>query len=112
MPTNKSPNANADVPPDEPFFMLRAADPQAADLVRLWAEGRDFLQGSTDPGIAMARRCADAMAQWCSRQGKEPAEALKLLPFELLAAELRRRGATVTPCAYDADIAEGGELDS
>lgn len=112
MANNKSPDANPDVPPDEPFFILRARDPQAADLVRLWAEGRDFLQGSADPDIAAARQCADAMAQWCVRHDKEPVSALKLLPFEMLAAELRRRSATVTPGAYDADIEDGGELDS
>jgi hypothetical protein len=112
MANNNSPDANADVPPDEPFFILRADDPQAADLVRLWAEGRDFLHGSVDPSIAAARQCADAMADWCVRNDKEPVSALKLLPFEMLAAELRRRSATVTPGAYDADIGDGGELDS
>jgi hypothetical protein len=109
MTNNNSP---ADVPPDEPLFILRAGDPQAADLVRLWAEGRDFLHGSVDPSIAAARQCADAMADWCVRHGREPVSALKLLPFEMLAAELRRRSATVMPGAYDADISEGGELDS
>src|SRR5688500_18908853 len=109
MTNNNSP---ADVPPDEPLFILRAGDPQAADLVRLWAEGRDFLHGSVDPSIAAARQCADAMADWCVRHGREPVGALKLLPFEMLAAELRRRSATVMPGAYDADISEGGELDS
>lgn len=112
MPKNNSLHANDDVPPDGPVFILRADDPQAADLVRLWAEGRDFLQGSADPRIAAARRSADAMADWCVRHGKEPVSALKLLPFEMLAAELRRRSATVTPGAYDADIGDGGELDS
>lgn len=94
------------------MFVLRGCDPQAADLVRLWAEGRDFLQGAADPKIAAARQCAEAMVRWCVLQGKNPVAALKLLPFELLAAELRDRGATVTPCAYDADIGDGSTLDS
>ena len=110
--TNNNSRDSADVPPDEPLFILRGGDPQAADLVRLWAEGRDFLLGSVDPSIAAARQCADAMDDWCARHGKEPVGALKLLPFEMLAAELRRRSATVQPGAYDADISDGGELDS
>lgn len=111
MANNNSPNVTADVPPDEPFFILRASDPQAADLVRLWAEGRDFLHGSADPSIATAHRCAEAMVDWCVRHGNEPVCALKLLPFEMLASELRRRSATVMPGAYHADIGDG-ELDS
>ena len=112
MANNNSPDANVDVPSDEPLFILRASDPQATDLVRLWAEGRDFLQGSADPSIAAARQCAAAMADWCVRHGKEPVSTLRLLPFEMLAAELRRRSATVTPGAYDDGIADNGELDS
>lgn len=101
-----------DVQPDEPTFLLRGCDPQAADLVRLWAEGRDFLQGADDPKVGAARECADAMSQWCLRMGKSPVQALKLLPFELLAVELRQRGATVTPGAYDGDVDMGEGLDS
>jgi hypothetical protein len=113
MAKNKNPReVHTDVQPDEPTFLLRGRDPQAADLVRLWAEGRDFLQGPDDPKVIAARQCADAMVQWCLRLGKNPVQALKLLPFELLAAELRQRGATVTPCAYDSDISEGEGMDS
>ena len=112
MTNNNSPDANVDIPPDEPFFILRASDPQAADLVRLWAEGRDFLLGSADPDVVVARQCADAIADWCVRHGQKPVSALKLLPFEMLAAELRRRSASVTAGACDPDMGDGGELDS
>ena len=98
----------ANVPSDEPIFILRGNDPQAADLVRLWAEGRDFLLGSADPKIAAARQRADAMTQWCLRQDKKPVAALTVLPYEMLATELRRRGASVT---HEGDLVEDG-LDS
>jgi hypothetical protein len=102
---------HADLHSDEPLFVLLGRDPQAADLVRLWAEGRDFLNGSDDPKIAAALTCADAMAQWCKQTtGSEPVSALTLLPFEWLAAELRRRGATVDPCNYDAELGDGDDL--
>jgi hypothetical protein len=112
MANNNFREEHAEVSADEPVFILRGQDPQAADLVRLWAEGRDFLQGPDDPGIAAARQIADAMADWCVRRGKDPVSALKLLPFDLLAAELRNRGATVTPCPYDGDAIEAEDLDS
>lgn len=89
---------------DQPKFVLCGGDPQAADLVRLWAEGRDFLKGAGDRQVMDARRIADAMEQWCVRQGKNPVHALSLLPFELLASELRRRGAKVTPGQFDDDL--------
>ena len=109
-PDKNQRDVTVDLPQEEPVFILRGRDPQAADLVRLWAEGRDFLQGPTDPSPIEARECADAMIQWCLRQGAEPVSALTLLPFESLAAELRRRGATVTAGAHDVDISDG--LDS
>ena len=103
----------AGIPPDEPMFILLGRDPQAADLVQLWAEGRDFLQGSDDPKVPDARRCADAMANWCvCRAGGKPVAALTLLPFEMLAGELRRRGAVVLPgSSYGGDTSEMDDLD-
>ena len=105
-----SPRSAPAINSDEPMFVLLGHDPQAADLVRLWAEGRDFLQGPDDPQIAAAQACADSMAQWCKRGGSDPVAALTLLPFEMLAAELRRRGATVTPCSFDGDFGESDDL--
>lgn len=103
----------ADTAPDEPMFILLGRDPQASDLVQLWAEGRDFLQGSDDPNIEAARKVADAMANWCvCRAGGKPVAALTLLPFEMLAAELRRRGAMVLPgSSYGGETGELEDLD-
>lgn len=104
-------NEHADIHSDEPLFVLSGSDPQAAELVRLWAEGRDFLHGSDDPRIAAALDCADAMARWCKQTtGAEPVGALTLLPFEWLAAELRRRGAIVDPGSYDVELGDGDDL--
>ena len=100
-----------DVSSDEPRFVLLARDPQAADLVRIWAEGRDFLHGSDDPKVAEALACAYAIEQWRKRNdAAAPVGALTLLPFETLAAELRRRGAMVNPCSYDAELGDGDDL--
>jgi hypothetical protein len=100
-----------DASSDEPMFVLLARDPQAADLVRVWAEGRDFLHGSDDPKVAEALACAEAMEQWCKRNdATAPVGALTMLPFEMLAAELRRRGATVNACSYEAELGDGDDL--
>lgn len=108
---NSSRIEGMDVSSDEPTFVLRARDPQAANLVRLWAEGRDFLHGSDDPKVAEALACAQAMEQWRTRNDATAAvEALTLLPFEMLAAELRRRGAIVSPCGYEAELGGGEDL--
>ena len=93
------------------MFVLLGSDPQAADLVRLWAEGRDFLHGPDDPKVAAAQACAGAMEQWCARRtANGPVAALTLLPFELLAAELRRRGASVIPCGFEGDLGDEDDL--
>ena len=63
---------NAD--PDEPMFILLARDPDAAMLVRLWANIRErvtlskpILTLERERGLAKvteARACADAMEAW------------------------------------------------
>ena len=118
MSTKNNPglfDAYAAAHPDEPIFVLLGRDPQAADLVRLWAIGRDFLEGADDPQIEAAYECAAAMRAWCTRHAKEsPVDALTLLPFEALASELRRRGAIVTTAGSDDDdeFGDSPDLDS
>lgn len=73
MGTKANPSAwdcYANAEPDEPMFVLLARDPQAAYLVRQWADGRavaisrgqrpieDFSQ------IDEAHKCANAMEAW------------------------------------------------
>ena len=115
MTTKKNPNAfysYAEAHPDEPIFVLFGRDPQAAGLVRLWASGRDFLEGEDDPKVAMAHKCADAMERWYTTRAQEsPLNILTLLPFEVLASELRRRGATIKTAGRDDDDDRGDSLD-
>lgn len=55
---------------DEPYFVLRARDPSAAQLVREWALQRRIhvRQGlkptSDDAQVAEALLCAEAMEDW------------------------------------------------
>lgn len=46
--------------PDEPMFVLLARDPDAPDMVRLWARKRQDRDGRTAK-VAEAFACADAM---------------------------------------------------
>lgn len=48
---------------DEPLFVLRAKDPLAPDIVRLWAKTRQILNGRT-PRVIEAEECAAAMEEW------------------------------------------------
>jgi hypothetical protein len=51
------------IAPDEPFFVLRANDPIAPAVVRMWAA--QYWQSGGDPEkVAEARRCAEAMEAW------------------------------------------------
>lgn len=90
--------------PCEPMFIVRGSDPIGASLVAMWADARETLD-ETDPKIADARECARNMLVWCAHEAlKTPQHALWLLPFEALARELRRRGATVTPVPHSGDF--------
>jgi len=94
--------------PDEPMFVLLGRDPSAAALVRLWCWIRDEvrpLDVRNIEKIVEAMACASAMEAWCSDMAHRlPAQnVLHLLPFEELATELRRRGATVTSAPHAGD---------
>lgn len=89
--------------PDEPMFVLLGRDPIGGALVRLWCDARDTLKPG-DPKIAEAAACAEAMEAWCRKAERMPERnVLALLPFAHLAAELERRGATVTPAQHGGD---------
>ena len=54
--------------PDEPYFILRAQDAEAADLVELWAV-RAGSTGNCDPDkITEAMRTAEEMRKWPTRK--------------------------------------------
>jgi hypothetical protein len=93
--------------PDEPMFILLGRDRVGGSLMRLWAAVRE-LMGEDKKKVAEARECAAAMDDW--RQGRGMRlEVLEWLPFDLLAAEWRRRGMPVpqavkaVPVVRDAD---------
>jgi hypothetical protein len=108
MGTKNNPGAYdcyANAHPDEPMFILLGRDAFAGSLVTLWAEARET-DGEDPAKVQEARDCADAMDEYCGALGKPLAEVLAWLPFDLLADELRRRGATVTPIPHGGDSAE------
>jgi hypothetical protein len=93
----------ANAHPDEPMFVLLGRDKFGASLVQLWALARE--SDDEDPSkVAEALACADAMIDWCGVAGKKDARVLAWLPFDILAAELRRRGATVVPAPHGGDL--------
>jgi hypothetical protein len=53
----------AKLPPDEPYFVLRAKDPNAPALVELWAALREVQYGDYRK-LQEARQCADQMRRW------------------------------------------------
>lgn len=94
----------ANAHPDEPMFVLLGRDPVGGALVRLWAEARETLKPG-DKKIGEAQECAASMDAWCLRTaGREVHGVLALLPFDMLAAEMARRGATVTPAPRGGDF--------
>lgn len=73
--------------PNEPMFVLLGRDPLAAPLVRCWASLRQLLPFPSPAKIEEARRCADAMEDWCRRIAhKEP------IPLREETSELRIAG--------------------
>ncbi len=94
----------ANAHPDEPMFVLLGRDPIGGALVRLWAEARETLKPG-DKKIGEAQECAASMDEWCLRTAsREVHGVLALLPFDMLAAEMTRRGATVTPAPHGGDF--------
>lgn len=96
----------ANAHPDEPMFILLGRDRNAGALVRLWAEARETAgekREVTDEALA----CAKEMDGWAIWLGKEPEAVLPALPFDVLAEDLRRRGATVAPAPHGGDFAVG-----
>lgn len=55
----------AKLAPDEPYFVLRAKDPDAPALVELWAAWRAAKpSNANNPKIPEALECAAAMRSW------------------------------------------------
>lgn len=53
---------------DEPFFVLRAKDPDAPQLVEMWAELRKSRPGNeANPKVGEARQIAFEMRKWRTR---------------------------------------------
>jgi len=75
----------ANAHPDEPMFVLLGRDPLAGLLVRLWAEARSALGGTSEEKLAEAYRCADAMGVWATDCGKSLAAARAALHLVMLA---------------------------
>jgi hypothetical protein len=92
----------ANAHPDEPMFTLLGRDKFGASLVRLWALARET-DDESQAKLQEARDCADAMAEWCNAVGKNSERALAYLPFDVLAEELRQRGATVQCVPHGGD---------
>ena len=89
---------------DEPMFVLMGRDPVGGALVRLWAKVRETIKPG-DKKIGEAQECAALMDDWCLRTaGREVRGVLALLPFDVLAAEMVRRGATVKPAPPGGDF--------
>lgn len=97
--------ANAD--PDEPMFVLLGRDKFAPSLVALWATAREADRGDLDK-VTEAHDCAAAMKNWLYLHQKKTADVLDYLPFDMLAAALKKRGATITPAPHGGDE-EGAE---
>lgn len=92
--------------PDEPMFVLLGRDRFAASLVYLWALAREPEVRKVEK-VREARECAQSMLEWLVKIGSHPAEILAHIPYEILAEELRRRGATVTPVPDGGDYKSG-----
>ena len=79
----------ANAHPDEPMFVLLGRDPFGAELVRLWADGREAA-GEDPSKVAEARACADQMEAWCRAQGKVPRTLRDVDQMDELGATIRR----------------------
>jgi hypothetical protein len=67
--------------------------------------GIAWTDSTFNPWIGEAQECAASMDEWCLRTaGREVHGVLALLPLDMLAAEMTRRGATVTPAPHGGDF--------
>lgn len=80
--------------PDEPYFLLRATDIQAPELVRRWARvRRELVEHGVKPAsdlaaAAEAIACADAMQRWNDARLRDLARQRRLeLPLPVLAQD-------------------------
>lgn len=81
----------ANAHPDEPMFVLLGRDRFGGSLVRMWAAVREVFRDDAKK-IAEARACAVAMDAWSDSKRGFHHEVLEWLPFDILAAEWKRRG--------------------
>jgi hypothetical protein len=81
--------ANAE--PDEPMFIMLGRDRIGGSLVRLWASVKETFQEDRKK-LTEARECAAAMDAWCQEKNGMYHDAMAWLPFDVLAAEWKRRG--------------------
>lgn len=92
----------------EPIFVLWGRDSMAPTMVRMYGLVREAL-GEAPAKIAEIKACAESMDEWLRRLGKS-AKGVQYwvccIPLDILADELRRRGATVTPAHDEAPSAE------
>jgi hypothetical protein len=58
--------------PDEPVFVLRAKDPNAATLVWLWATMAEMQSVHEPEKVAESRQCVAAMVEWAAARGIKP----------------------------------------
>lgn len=57
---------------DEPYFVLRAKDAVAPEVVEHWIKLRTLQPGNVgNPKLAEARQCAKEMRRWRERRGRE-----------------------------------------
>jgi len=57
----------AKLAPDEPYFVLRAQDSEAADLVEVWAI-RAQMGGCPNDKVLEAKQVAEEMRRWPKRK--------------------------------------------
>jgi hypothetical protein len=55
---------------DEPFFILRAQDSFAPEVVELWAFTAK-MRGSSQKKVEAARACAERMREWQKEHGSK-----------------------------------------
>lgn len=103
-------NCLAKLEADEPYFLLMGRDPVGAGLVEMWAYARSnyLLKETGSFKLTESLSVAAKMRAYCETElGRSSANVLDLLPVEMLADALRRRGVKLQTAAeaYEADSA-------